>query len=61
MDHILQKFIGSQIICMMDGFIGYNHVLVKWEYRHKTVFTTPCSTFVYDKIPFMLMNVGATF
>jgi hypothetical protein len=29
MDHILQKFIGSQIICMMDGFIGYNHVLVK--------------------------------
>ena len=29
--------------------------------REKTAFTTPWDTFMYDKMPFGLMNVGATF
>ena len=29
--------------------------------REKTTFTTPWGTFMYDKMPFGLMNVGATF
>ena len=29
--------------------------------REKTTFTTPWGTFMYDKIPFGLMNAGATF
>ena len=29
--------------------------------REKTTFTTPWGTFMYDKMPFGLMNAGATF
>ena len=31
------------------------------EYQAKTAFTTPWGTFMYLKMPFGLMNVGATF
>jgi hypothetical protein len=31
------------------------------EDKEKTTFTTPWGTFMYDKIPFVLMNAGATF
>ena len=46
---------------MLDGFSGYNQVLVFPEDQHKTTFTTPWGTFMYVKIPFGLMNAGATF
>ena len=29
--------------------------------REKTTFTTPWGTFMYEKMPFRLMNAGATF
>ena len=31
------------------------------EHREKTSFITPWGTFIFDKIPFELINVGATF
>jgi hypothetical protein len=61
MDHILQKVVGENIISMMDGFSGYNQVAMHPEDRENTTFTTPWGTFMYDKIPFGLINAGATF
>ena len=46
---------------MLDGFLGYNQILVHPYDQEKTTFTTPWGTFMYDKMPFGLMNVGATF
>ena len=46
---------------MVDGFSGYNQIAMHPHDREKTAFTTPQGTFMYDKIPFGLMNVGATF
>ena len=46
---------------MLDGFSGYNQILVHPNDQLKTNFTTPWGTFKYVKIPFGLMNVGATF
>jgi hypothetical protein len=46
---------------MIDGFFGYNQIFVLPEDREKIEFTTPWGTFMYAKIPFELMNVGATF
>jgi hypothetical protein len=46
---------------MMDGFSGYNQIVVHKDDRDKTTFITPWGTFMYDKMPFGLMNVGATF
>lgn len=61
MDYILQKVVGSQRISMLDGFSCYNHILVHPDDQEKTTFTTPWGTFMYAKMPFVLMNAGATF
>jgi len=61
MDHILQKMVGSQKMSMLDGFSRYNQILVHLDDREKKTFTTPRGTFMYVKMPFGLMNIGATF
>jgi hypothetical protein len=61
MEHILQKVTGASGISMIDGFSGYNQISVMPEDREKTTFTTPWGTFMYAKMPFGLMNAGATF
>ena len=52
---------GGQRISMVDGFSGYNQIAMHLDDREKTIFTTPWGTFMYDKIPFGLMNDGDTF
>ena len=61
MDYILQKVVGSKRLSMIDGYSGYNQIFVHQEDREKTTFTTPWGTFMYNKMPFGLMNAGATF
>jgi hypothetical protein len=61
MDHILQRVVGAHIISLLDGYSGYNQIAVCEEDKEKTTFTTPWGTFMYDKIPFGMMNAGATF
>ena len=46
---------------MLDGFSEYNQIKVLPKDQEKTAFTTPWGTFMYAKMPFGLMNVGATF
>ena len=45
----------------MDGFLGYNQVLVKEEEQLKIAFTTPWGTYVYVRIPFGLIKLGDAF
>ena len=61
MDHILHRVVGSQRISTLDGFSGYNHIMVHAEDQEKTTLTTPWGTFMYAKMSFRLMNVGETF
>lgn len=61
MDQLLQKVSGSNRISMLDGFSRYNQILFSQEDRENTVFTTPWGTFMYAKMPFVLINDGATF
>ena len=61
MDQILQNIVGSYRMSMLDGFSGYNNILVHPDDQEKTAFTTPWGTFMYAKMPFGLMNAGATF
>jgi hypothetical protein len=61
MDHVLEKVVGANKISMIDGFSRYNQIIVHEDDREKTMFTTPWGTFMYDKMPFGLMNAGATF
>lgn len=61
MDHILQRVIDSTRISLLDGFFGYNKILVHQDDQVKTTLTTPWGTFMYVKMPFGLKNIGATF
>ena len=57
-EQILQKVVGAQRISMVDGFSGYNQIAMHPDDKEKTTFTTPWGTFMYDKMPFGLMNAG---
>ena len=61
MEQILQSVSGSTTLSLLDGFSGYNQVLVSKEDRLKTTFRTKWGTYAYDKMPFGLINAGATF
>ena len=61
MEHILHKVSGASVMSFIDGFFGYNQIAIHLEDREKTTFTTPWGTFMYKKMSFGLMNVGATF
>eukprot|EP00253_Pinus_taeda_P029425 PITA_29425 len=43
------------------GFQAFNQIVVHPDDQEKTAFTTTWGTFMYAKMPFGLMNVGATF
>eukprot|EP00253_Pinus_taeda_P007983 PITA_07983 len=61
MEHLLQKVSGAKVMSFLDGFLGYNQVAVHTDDQEKTAFTTPWGTFMYSKMPFGLINTGATF
>lgn len=49
------------IFSFMDGFSGYNQIIMALEDMEKTTFITPWDTFCYKVIPFELNNFGATY
>lgn len=61
MYYLLQKVIGSYQISMLDRFSGYNQIVVNKDDRSKTTFITPWGTFMYDNMPFGLMNAREFF
>jgi hypothetical protein len=61
MDHVLEKVVGANRMSMIDGFSSYNQIAMNKQDREKNSFTTPWGTFMYEKMPFGLMNAGATF
>lgn len=58
---ILQSVAGSELMSFLDGFSGHNQILVHPDDRLKTTFRTKWGTYSYQKMPFKLINVGATF
>jgi hypothetical protein len=61
MEQILQLVSGSELFSLLDGFSGYNQVLVEEPDRLKTTFQTKWGTYAYRWMPFSLMNAGDTF
>ena len=60
-DYILRKVVGANKISMIDGFLGYNHSVNAYGGPRKNYFTISWGTFMYDKLPFGLINAEATF
>ena len=60
LEQTLQMVSGSELFSLLDGFSGYNEVLVADQDGLNTTFRMKWGTFSYRRIPFGLMNVGAT-
>lgn len=61
MEQTLHSVAGSELMSFLDGFFRYNQILVHLDDRLKTTFRTKWGTYAYQKMPFGLINVGATF
>jgi hypothetical protein len=49
MEQILQCVLGSETLSLLDGFSGYNKVLVAREYQLKTNFRTKWGNMPIEK------------
>jgi len=49
------------MLSLLDGFSGYNQVLVSHADQLKTTFNTKWGTYAYRKMPFGRINADATF
>lgn len=61
LDEVLQIVNGSQMMSFLDGYSGYNQVLVNYEDRMKIAFMTKWGMYAYRRMPFSLINIGVTF
>ena len=61
MEMILQTVSDVEMFSLLDGFSGYNQVLVTNSNQLKTSFRRPWGTFSYRRIPFGMINVVDTF
>ena len=61
MDQMLERLCGQAYYCFLDGYSGYNQIIVYPEDQEKTAFTCPFSVFAYKRMSFGLCNAPATF
>ncbi|CAN6570914.1 unnamed protein product [Malus baccata var. baccata] len=61
MDQMLERLAGHSFYCFLDGYSGYNQIVIAPDDQEKTTFTCPFGTFAYRRMPFGLCNAPATF
>jgi hypothetical protein len=61
MDQILERVVGHEFYCFLDGYLGYNQIKIALEDQEKTTFTCLFGTFPYRRMPFGLCNAPDTF
>ena len=60
-DQILDRLAGHPHFFFLDGYSGYNQIVITSEDQKKTTFTCPYGTFAFRRMPFGLCNAPATF
>ena len=60
-DMLVDSTAGHHMLSFMDGFSGYNQILMAPEDVEKTSFITERGIYCYWVMPFGLKNVGATY
>ncbi|XP_072087222.1 uncharacterized protein [Arachis hypogaea] len=61
MDQMLERLAGHAYYCFLDGYSGYNQIVVDPRDQEKTSFVCPYGVFAYRRMPFGLCNAPATF
>ncbi|XP_070002946.1 uncharacterized protein [Nicotiana sylvestris] len=61
-DQMLDRLVGQEYYyCFLDGYSGYNQIVIAPEDQEKTTFTCPYGTYAFKRMPFGLCNAPATF
>ena len=60
-DQVLDTLSGKQYFSFLEGYSGYNHILIAPKDQDKTTFTCPWGTYAYRFFPFGLCNEPDTF
>ena len=58
---MLERLVGDEYYCFLDGYLGYNQISIAPEDQDKTTFTCPFGTFACRRMPFDLCNAPVTF
>ena len=61
LDQMLDRLVGHEYYCFLDGYSGYNKIAKALEDQEKMTFTCPYRTFTYRRMPFGLCNAPGTF
>ena len=60
-DQMLDRLAGHSHFYFLDGYSGYNHIVIAPMDQEKTTFTCPYGTFAFRRMPFGLCNAHSTF
>ncbi|CAN6678289.1 unnamed protein product [Malus baccata var. baccata] len=60
-DQMLERLASRVFYCFLDGYSGYNQIVIASDDQENTTFTCPFGTFAYRRMPFGLCNALATF
>ena len=60
-DLLVDSATGNSMFSFMDGYSGYNQILMATKDAEKTAFRTPIGNFYYTVMPFSLKNAGAMY
>ncbi|CAN6554943.1 unnamed protein product [Malus baccata var. baccata] len=60
-DQMLERLAGHSFYYFLDGYSGYNQIVIAPDDQENTTFTCPFGTFAYRRMPFGLCNAPATF
>nr|GEX80658.1 reverse transcriptase domain-containing protein [Tanacetum cinerariifolium] len=61
MDQMLERLVGNEYYCFLDGFYGYFQIPIDPKDQEKTTFTYPYGMFAYHHMTFGLCNAPGTF
>ena len=50
MDQMLERLAGKSFYCFLDGYSGYNQIVINHEDQEKTTFTCPFGTYAYRSV-----------
>ncbi|CAM8953825.1 unnamed protein product [Rhodiola kirilowii] len=60
-DQMLDRLAGKPYFCFLDGFSGYNQILIAAEDQEQTTFMCPFGTFAFRRMSFGFCNTPGTF
>ena len=60
-DQILEWSVEKSHYYFLNGYSGYNQIVIAHLDQEKTIFTCPFGTFAFRRMPFGLCNAPATF